>query len=716
MLERWSQWITRHRRAVIITWIALTLAGIFAGSRLNQYLTTSIAVPGSESAHADHILATAFQENIEGTFTVVLNFKNATDDEIAGFKEQIARASKVIPTSKVTQQRAIGGLLFANIGSQMGLYEAATYTDDFRAALRTEGLAGALVTGPPAIDADVSPVLSSDLQRGQVIALVMALLLLILMLGTCRAVLIPFLFALATIATSLGVIFLLAQKMLMVLYIPNIVELIGLGLAIDYSLLIVHRFRKENQEGNETDALAATMRTAGKTVIISGVSVAIALATLLLVPIPFVRSLGAAGIVVPLVSVIAALTLQPALLSYFGKRGVTPRGFTGAMARRDPMQGVIAKMARMSVRHPLRVLAISLVLLFSITGSILSLHVTPSSITALPKNLESSRAIDTFTHKAGAGIITPHEIVIDLGSPALAIAFPVESARMKLVDALSTDKEVFITASGVKAPFVDPSGRYLRIFLVSHHDIGAPQTVDLVKRLRASYLHDTNFPPATRFYVSGGPAQGFDLISALRSSAPKIVLLVLAITYLLLLRAFRSLFLPLKAIAMDLLSIASSFGILVLIFKSGIGATLFGTYHLPQIEAWVLLFLFALLFGLSMDYEVFIVSRMREAKDRGASNSEAIVEGMAQTGGVVSGAALILIAASTGLILGHFAGLQEVGVGLAFGILIDATIIRGLLLPATMVLLDRWNWWLPASLARALKVKASPLGSRGTRL
>ena len=226
----------------------------------------------------------------------------------------------------------------------------------------------------------------------------------------------------------------------------------------------------------------------------------------------------------------------------------------------------------------------------------------------------------------------------------------------------------------------------------------------------------TNFPPGTRFYVSGGPAQGFDLISELKSSTPRVVLLVLAITYLLLLRAFRSLFLPLKAIAMDLLSIASSFGILVLIFKSGIGATLLGTYHLPQIEAWVLLFLFALLFGLSMDYEVFIVSRMREAKDRGASNSEAIVEGMAQTGGVVSGGALIMVAASTGLVFGHFAGLQEVGVGLAFGILIDATIIRGLLLPATMELLDRWNWWLPAPIARVLKVKASPLGSRAARL
>ena len=701
MFGQWVRWVIGHRRTVLFTWIALTIVGLFAGSRLNEHLTTSIAVPGSESAKADEILASAFHENIEGTFTVVLNFKNASDARIADLKEKIARASQVIPDSEVTQQRAIGGILFATVGSQMSLSKAAAYTSTFRSALKDEGLSSALVTGPPAIDADVSPVLAADLRRGQAIALLMALLLLILMLGTCRAVMIPFLFALATISTSLGVIYLLAQKMLMVLYIPNIIELIGLGLAIDYSLLVVHRFRKENQGGNEEAAITKTMRTAGTTVVISGISVAVALATLLLVPIPFVRSLGAAGVVVPLVSILAAVTLQPALLSYFGKSGVTQYsfkvGFKGAMARRDPMQGLVAKLARVSVRNPLRVLVLAIVLLLALSASVLSLHVTPSSITSLPKHLESSRAIDVVIHRAGSGIITPHEIVIDLGGEGLASSPPIEAARVKLVSALSSNQEVFITASGIKEPFVDSFGRYLRIFLVSNHDLGAPQTVSLVKQLRAHYLRTTDFPSRTHFYVSGGPAQGVDLITTLKNSAPKIVALVLVLTYLLLMRAFRSLLLPLKAIVMDLLSIASAFGALVLIFRSGIGITLFGTYHLPQIEVWVLIFLCALLFGLSMDYEVFIVSRIREAKDRGTSNAEAIVEGMAHTGGVVSGAAIILIAASSGLIFGHIAGLQEVGIGLAFGILIDATIIRGMLLPATMVLMGRWNWWLPTS-------------------
>jgi RND superfamily putative drug exporter len=174
--------------------------------------------------------------------------------------------------------------------------------------------------------------------------------------------------------------------------------------------------------------------------------------------------------------------------------------------------------------------------------------------------------------------------------------------------------------------------------------------------------------------------------------------------------------LPLKAIFLDLVSIAVAYGSLVLVFRFGLGSTILGTYQLDQIEAWVLIFLFAVLIGLSMDYEVFIISRMREARDRGATNSEAIIEGLAHTGGVVTAAAIILVGALGGMVIGHFVGLQQLGVGLTFGVLIDATIIRGLLLPSAMVLLGRWNWWLPNSVARLVRTKASPLEEREARL
>jgi RND superfamily putative drug exporter len=239
-------------------------------------------------------------------------------------------------------------------------------------------------------------------------------------------------------------------------------------------------------------------------------------------------------------------------------------------------------------------------------------------------------------------------------------------------------------------PYVDPSGRFIRLYVFGQHDLGAPETVDLVDRLRNQYVPQAGFPDGARIYLGGAPAQGVDLLSALATSFPVVAVIILVFTFVILMRVFRSVVLSVKAIILDLISIGLSFSALVVVFKFGIG-----TYELQQIEAWVLILLFAILFGLSMDYEIFIVSRMREARDRGASNEDAIREGMQASGTVVTAAALIFITALTGLITGHFAGLQQLGVGLAIGVIVDATIIRGLLLPSAMVLLGRWNWWMP---------------------
>ena len=712
MLERWTQAVVRNRFAVIGVWVALVIVGSFASSKLNDHLTTSLSVPGSESAKADEILSHHFKENIEGTFTVLLKIKTASNAEIDGYKAKIAAAASAIPTAKVTQQRVLEGVLFANIGTSFKLIDAAAYTEKFRRALIKEGLKGVLVTGPPAIYRDVTPILASDLQRGQMLAVLLALLLLILMLGTCWAAVVPLLFAMATTSLALAVVYLLAQRFLMVLYIPNIVELIGLGLAIDYSLLIVHRFRREMMDHDGIrvdDAILKTMETAGRTVILSGISVSIGLATLLLVPVPFVRSLGMAGLVVPVVSVITALTLQPALLSFLGRRGVTPKGFPGLMTRNDLMTGLWAKIAHTVIRRPISVLFFSLATLATVASSIIWLQITPSSLTAIPAQLESARALSMVTERVGPGIITPNEIVIDLGKPNQATSLSVREARTNLANAILKNPEVFAVATDEIAPFVDPAGRYLRMFVIGHHDLGAETSQKLVHQLREKYIPKSSFPPNTKIYLGGAPAQGVDLLERILKSFPWIVLLALGIAYIVLLRAFRSLVLPLKAILLDLVSIAVAYGSLVLVFRFGVGSSILGTYKLDQIEAWALIFLFPVLFGLSMDYEVFIVSRIREAWNRGSTNTEAIIEGLAHTGGVVTAAAIILVGAIGGLVIGHFAGLQQIGVGLAFGVLIDATIIRGLLLPSAMVLLGRWNWWLPNSVSKLVRIKASPL-------
>ena len=678
MVVRWSKAAIKARTLVLTIWIALTAFGLFGASNLDQYLTTSLTVPGSSSAAANEILNENFNENTEGTFTVMYKYKQASADQIADFKAAVEQAARVIPGAEITNEKAFAGTLYTNIGTSFELKQAATYTRALRQALITQGLTGALVTGPPAIESDVVPILSSDLHKGQLIAVALAILLLIATLGMTWAILIPLLFGLATISTTLGIIYLLAHKFLMVLYVPNIVELIGLGLAIDYSLLMVHRYRREL--GQSQDPIAQTMTTAGRTAVISGITVALGLATLLLVPVPFVRSIGLACLILPIVSILAAITLQPILLTMLA---VAPTfGFKGVL------EFSFERLTNLAIAKPRKVFASTLITLSILMSALLWLQVTPSSLSAIPANLESAQALNSVTDKVGVGVITPHEIVIDLGTNSDSP--DIDTTRFEFAKRLADNPEVFTVASGQKWPYIDASGRYLRIYVFGKHDLGSDQTQQLVQQLRDEYIPNAGFPTGTKIYLGGAPAQGVDLLDAIKSSLPTIISLIVLIAFFILLRTFRSVVLAVKAILLDLISIAASFATLVLVFKFGVG-----TYQLEQLEAWVLILLFAILFGLSMDYEIFIVSRMREAWDRGASNEDAIREGMRNSGAVVTAAALIFISALSGLITGHFAGLQQLGIGLAAGVLIDATIIRGLLLPSAMVLLGKWNWWLP---------------------
>ena len=694
-MANWTKTIIKHRFSVVTIWLLLIVIGGFAATNLNQHLTTSLTVPNSESAKAQEILLTNFGENLEGSFTIFYKFKQASDPEIAEYKLKISEAVAEIPTARITQIRAISGVLFASVTTNYSLIEAAKYTDELRQSLVKQGLSEAMVTGPPAINSDVSPVLDQDLRRGQLIAITLALLFLLLVLGLSWAVLIPFIFAAATISLSISLIYLIAQHYLMVLYLPNIVELIGLGLAIDYSLLILYRFRRElnaNEDAEVSSAIERTMQSAGRTVMTSSLTVAFGLATLLLLPIPFMRSLGIAGLIVPFASLLAALTLQPALLSYFGKHLAAPVKFAGLLAKKDLQNNAWAKIAGFSIKWPKRVFAISFASLLLLGSGAFWLQLTPSAITALPQNLESAKALSLVTSSAGPGVITPAVIMVDFGKPGLATSASTTAARKALTAKLSKDPEIFIVATDVTPTFVDATGQFMRIFVIGRHSLGAPETSDLVDRIRANYLKNNDFPAGTKFYLGGPPAQGADLVDQIKTYFPGLLGLGLLLTYLLLMRAFRSIWLPLKAIALGLISVSVAISAIVLVFRYSVGSSLVGTYQIDQVEVWALVFLLVVLFGISMDYEVFIVSRMREAIDRGATNEEAIVEGMANTGGVVTAAALIFVAAVSGLVGGHFLGLQQIGVGLAVGVFIDATLIRGFLLPSAMVLLGEYNW------------------------
>jgi uncharacterized membrane protein YdfJ with MMPL/SSD domain len=409
--------------------------------------------------------------------------------------------------------------------------------------------------------------------------------------------------------------------------------------------------------------------------------------------VPFVRSLGVGGFLVPLLSMAAAATLQPALLSVLGVRGM--RRIELLPAARDLDRGFWARLARAIMRRPVRFLAVGAAILVAAAIPAAWLKVTPGSISALPAGNDSVRGIELLRNRVGAGALTPTEIVVDTGQGAGMRTPELKRALARLTNATFHDPEAYITASGPRAPYVDATSRYTRVYVVGRHEYGAEQSQQLVRRIRKDLVPAARFPQGVRVYVGGAPAQGVDYLSRSYAWFPWLVGAALLLTYLVLMRAFRSVLLPLKAVLLNVLSVAAVYGLLVVIFRWGVGADLLGLVKVDQIEGWIPIFLFAMLFGLSMDYEVFLVTRMRETWDRTHDNAQAVGEGLERTGRIVTAAALIMVAAFSGFVAGRVAGLQEFGAGLALAILIDATLVRMILVPSLMAIFGRWNWWLP---------------------
>lgn len=700
---------------MVVVWAVVAVLGLVSAGRLSGLLTTSLSVPGTSSAKADALLSRHFGENIDGTFTVVVAAKGPVRDGGSLLRAKVRAAASFLPDVSVSEAHVVGRTFYADVNTSEGLVAAADAVGELRQHLRAVGLTTAQVTGAPALEHDISPVLTSDLRRGVVVSVVVAALLLLLVLGWSWAVLVPFLVAGATSALALLIVFALAHEFLMALYVPSVIELIGLGLAIDYSLLIVHRFRRElgASEGASDEAVVRTMNTAGRTVLTSGLVVAGGLVTLFLVPVPFVRSLGVAGLLVPLVAMLGVVTLQPALLSLWGRRGVGAHGFAGVLTSRAALAGLWARLTRAVLARRRVALAGALVVLAALAASSWWLQLTPASLSALPSSMSSARALDALSARFGPGVATPIEIVIDTGRRGGAATPSEEAARLRLAKIILTDPEVAIVAIGDKAPYVGGEGRYEQIYVIGRDEFGAPATQALVGAIRAEDIARAGLPAGTTAEVGGAAAQGVDFLNGVYDVAPWIVAATLLISYVLLLRAFRSALVPLVSAILVLVSLAAAYGVMVAVFRFGVGSTILGTYHVGQIEGWVPIFLFALLFGLSTDYQVFIVARVREALLAGASHEDAIVEGLAHTGGVVSAAATIMVGALAGLVIGHVAGLQELGVGLAAGVFVDATIVRGVVLPSVMRLLGRSCWWVPAWMARVVRIPPSPLEARG---
>src|ERR1019366_7926740 len=331
------------------------------------------------------------------------------------------------------------------------------------------------------------------------------------------------------------------------------------------------------------------------------------LAALLLVRVPFLQSLGVAGLAVPLVSIAAALTLQPALLSFPGHRFARSPRPAGRWGRDAPRRGAWSRVAQVVVRRPALVLGATSIVLAGAAASLAWLEVTPASVTAIPQEVASAKALSLLRTSVGPGAVTPIDVVLDAGAPHALDRPGVEAATNRLIASLGQDPEVAVVVIGSRPPYVDATGRYSQTLVLARDDFGSAPTQALVARVVRA-VAAARFPAGATGYVGGAPAQGVDFLDRVYGAFPWVVLCALVLAYLLLLRAFRSLLLPLLAVLLDVVTVAAAQGMVVLVFRFGAAAGLLGVYRVSQVEGWVPVFLFAMLFGLSMDYEVFFVA------------------------------------------------------------------------------------------------------------
>ena len=720
-MARWTLSVIRHRKAIIAAWIALFVVGGAAAANLGDLLSNRFSVPGSDAERGLTLLKDHMHERSDGAFTLVVQGQGAPPDRLAVAAAARRAADAIKGGSPGAIQQASPTVAYVQISTPLENQDAAKQTPKLRKAIGTVPGARTYLTGYPALNHDTQPIYNKDLSKGESIAVPVAILVMAFMFGTVGGIVVPLIFALVSIPTTLGLVWIFAHTMDMAIYVTNIVTLIGFAIAIDYSMLVVFRYREELAVHDDPHAaLVKTMTTAGRATLFSGLTVAVGLGLLIFMPVPFMRSMGVGGVLVPLVSIAASATFLPAVLAVMG-RGVNrwrviPRRVLERRTAQD-VTGGWHRFALAIMRRPWLWGGLAAGILITLALAATDLHLTGGDNRGIPITTEAARGLKIMETTLGPGSLAPQQVVIDTHRPGGVSDAAVVAAQRRLVAQLRRDPEIqpdtilapalVPRAVALQANLVDRAGRIAQIRAAGHSDAGEPAAVALVHRIRERYIPAAGFPASTDVLLSGAPAFGVDFIDKSYSAFPWLVLAVLVLSYLLLLRAFRSVFLPLKAVIMNLLSVSATYGLLTLAFQHGWGGPL-GLQSSPQIEAWIPIFLFAVLFGLSMDYEVFLLSRMREEWDARHDNERAVAYGLEHTGRIITACAIIMIAAFAGFTFGSFVGLQEFGFGLSTAILLDATLVRAVLVPAVMKIMGDWNWYLPARVRRVLRVPSAP--------
>jgi putative drug exporter of the RND superfamily len=705
MTERLARACSRHPWRVIAAWVVVIFASFFAVGTLLAY-EGEVEISGeTESGRAAAVLAEGFPQEaatIERDISEVVVVRaddgnvesSATRERIAEFAEELRAAGATQVVTYAEDEMLVSrdgdatallvGLGFDAEDDVPAVYEVVQRVDD-------EPGYTAAVTGEWTSDADVNELSLDDLKKGELFfGAPAALVILLLVFGAVVAGLVPLILAIVSIIVALALVALLAQVYDLSIFTQNMLIGMGLALGIDYSLFTLSRYREERLQGREKfDAITTSGATAGRAVLFSGIAFVLAMFGLLLVPSTIFRSLAAGAILVGLVSIVAALTLIPAVLSLLGDRVNALRiPYFGRAAEQAGQEGRFwGTIVHWVMRRPVVSLALAAGFLLALAAPVLVLETGSSGPSTIPDRFESKQGYLLFNEEFPGQTTDPVEI---------AVAGDVESQEVQAAfDRLETElgsRPIF----GEREVEVNEAETVARITFPVAGDAIAEPAVEAVRDLRGDVIPRVFDGVDAEVYVGGDTAEELDYHNTVNFWLPLVILFVLGLSFILLTIAFRSIVVPATAIVMNLLSVGAAYGLLVLVFQKGIGNELLGLREADTVEAWVPLFLFAVLFGLSMDYQVFLLSRIRERFSQTRDNQAAVSFGVGSTARLITGAALIIIAVFWGFAMGDMIMFQQMGFGVAVALLIDATIVRSVLVPATMTLLERRNWYLPS--------------------
>ena len=700
-LAKLTRWVLRRKRTVGGAWMVVTLAAFAAVGPASDALTQDFPIPGREGFETNQQIAATYGSggDVAPIVPVVSLPEGRTVDSPGVASELEAALAKVqgaLPDARIASYGSTGDPAFVSedrrttfalvyIPQLDGLEPGQAEARQAQAALEgvTVGGSPVEVTGLEALRA-ASAASQGDTSVSVLVEVLVAgagaLIVLVFVFSSLMAI-VPLLMAAVAIPTTFLLVWPLTGVTDVSIVIQFLVALVGLGIAIDYALLVVMRWREERDHGAAgEEAVEKAMAHAGRSVVFSGTTVAIALLALLILPVPFLRSIAIAGAFIPLVSVAVAITLLPVVLATIGPRLDWPH-----VRRADRAGRFWTAWARIVVRHRWAAAVASTAVLALLAAAAFSIQLGSPRAESLAQSGAARAGLEKLEASGlGAGPLSPFEALVRGEDPEAVT-------------------ETLATVDGVQsamAPADWRAGGTALVTVIPAQDGSSRAGRATLDRIRDAAPADVS--------IGGQTAQSADFVDAVYSSFPLLVVLVSTLTFVFLARAFRSLVLPLKAVLLNLLSVAAAWGAMTLIWQYGIGSeAIWGIEETGSINAEIPVVVFAFLFGVSMDYQVFIISRMREAYDRTGSTRTAVVEGIGRTGRLVTSAALILGLAFIALSASPGTEVKIFGTALAAGILIDATIVRAVLVPAAVAIVGRWNWWLPRWPARVLRVRPS---------